>query len=270
MTRAASWTVGLALCLAAAPAVARAETPHRIGLVTRVTGEASVVRQGKPEPQALRFKDDVHSGDALRTAPASVLRVLLYGTTLLAAGESSAVRVVDARGRTTIDLDAGKLSVVVTQSAGRPDDLVEIRTPNAVATLRGTSIVAEVAAAVTSLYVLSGTVDVRAADAARPVTLRAFQAVSVTASGPGAVQTLAPDVATRLMQDFRLTPQHTAAPETAVKSIGERGQTEAEEEARVLRRQGVKGVPGGLDPSRRPVVPIQPQIPAGQGPRACC
>jgi len=279
MTLAVARTTGLVVLALLVPGAARAgaEAPHRIGLVTRVTGEASVVRAAQPEPRPLRFKDDVVSGDVVRTTPQSLVRVLLYGTTLVAAGESSAVRIVDDRGRTTLGLETGKLSVIVTRSVGRPDDQVEIRTPHAVVTLRGTSVVAEVAPAAgpgvearTSLWVLSGEADVRPDGASRAITVRAFESVSVTAAGASAVRALAADAATRLMQDFRLTPQQPDAPGEAMKSIGERGQAEAEAEARALRRQGVKGIPSMTDPARRPVVPIQPQIPAGQGPRACC
>ncbi|WP_300037727.1 FecR family protein [uncultured Roseobacter sp.] len=79
----------------------------------------------------------------------------------------------------TLELLDGAILIEV-EPGTRP---TQIRTPNAIAAVRGTTYVVEVTAAQTSVFVIDGEVSVRrVSDAARTVRLRAGQGVDVSDS----------------------------------------------------------------------------------------
>jgi hypothetical protein len=94
----------------------------------------------------------------------------------------------------------------------RAGDLLEVKTPTAVAGIRGTVVVAEVLDADHSvLTVLKGVVDVRGLDAGRvvgpPRVVRALQRVTVARGDPVPLpQAVTPDAARYLGQEFRAAP----------------------------------------------------------------
>jgi ferric-dicitrate binding protein FerR (iron transport regulator) len=257
-----------AVVVAALPASGSAQTPTRLGVVTTLAGDATVARAGGA-PRALAFKDEVFAGDTIRTAAGGLVRVLMRGSTLVAIGETSAVGLAADAARSTVRLDGGTVSVVV--GGDRPAPL-DIRTPHATASLRGTSVIAQTGAAPAggvTFYVLRGAIEVKAAGAAG-ATVKALESATVTGGKIGPVVPLSKERAAGLLKDFRLVPAHPDAPAEAVKALGERGATEAEREAKVLRDQGVRGLPKTEDPNRRPVVPIQPNIAPTTAPKGCC
>lgn len=156
------------------------------GVVTTLSGQASVVR-GTSDRAPLKFKDDVFLRDKISTGQQSVAKLLLGGKALVTVRELSTLTVTEEVGRSTVDLEAGKVALAVARARMQPGEVVEIRTPNAIAAVRGTVVVVEVIQAsaqatpgpvpvVTNLYVLSGTAD---------VLLRGIPGATPTSVGPG-------------------------------------------------------------------------------------
>jgi hypothetical protein len=117
-----------------------------------------------------------------------------------------------------VDVIAGRAAVAVAREKMRRGDLVEVKTPNAVAGIRGTVIVAEVRDAGHSVItVLKGVVDVKRLDGGRVVgqatVVNALQRVAVVTGTPvPSPQTIAPDAAKSLGQEFRLGPPRSTPP----------------------------------------------------------
>src|SRR5437763_104730 len=83
--------------------------------------------------------------------------------------ERSVLTITETPNRSTIDLDSGKFALAVAREKMRPGEEILIRTPNAVAAVRGTVVITEVnrqsaqaggsaPAVLTNFYVLRGTV----------------------------------------------------------------------------------------------------------------
>jgi hypothetical protein len=131
------------------------------------------------------------------------------------------VTITEAPGLSTVDVLAGRAAVAVAREKMRAGDLIEVKTPNAVAGIRGTVIVAEVVDTDHSVItVLKGLIDVTRLDGGRavgtPRPVRALERV-VLLSGMGvpAPQRLSADDARHLGQQFRLTPpRSTSSPAT--------------------------------------------------------
>src|SRR2546428_2819372 len=139
---------------AACALVAANPAPGRLGMVTTLVGAATLAR-GTAAPRPVAFKDEVKPGDTIRTTPGALVRVLVRGATLVAIGESSTVALGADAGRSNVRLESGTVSVVV--SGDKPAPL-DIRTPHATASLRGTSVIAQTPSggAATTFYVLAG------------------------------------------------------------------------------------------------------------------
>jgi hypothetical protein len=210
------------------------------GVVTTLSGQATVARAALPAPAALKFKDDVFMRDRISTAENSLLRVLLRGQALVTVRELSVFTVTEEAGRGAVDLDSGKIAFGLVPQRLRPGQSYELRTPNAVAAVRGTVVVAEVArrssqagqAAVpvqTDLSVLSGFIDVflRFVPGAPAIRLNAMETLSIVGNVLGQTRPLTPGDVARLMANLRPRPQHTATPEAARRAVKGRQQLEA-------------------------------------------
>jgi hypothetical protein len=137
MTR---WTASavLAVLLAALhPAAATAQTSDAVGVVTTLDGRATVARPALTAPLALKFKDDVFGRDRISTQENSLVRVLLGGKAILTVRELSQVTINEEPGRAVVTLPSGKVVLAVAKQRMRPGESIEIRTPNAVAAVRG-------------------------------------------------------------------------------------------------------------------------------------
>src|SRR5438552_9107360 len=130
MLRFARLVTALALLLLL-PSLALAQT--RAGVVTNLEGSATAARSRAPEPVALKFKDDVFLNDRIVTADRSIVRLLLGGKAVVTVRERSALTITEIPGRSTIDLDSGKIAVAVAREKMKPGDTIEVKTPNAVA-----------------------------------------------------------------------------------------------------------------------------------------
>jgi hypothetical protein len=152
------------------PALAAAQAT-KAGVVTTLEGNVTAARTSAPQPVALKFKDDVFVNDRVVTGDRSLARLLLGGKAVVTVRERSALRITEVPGRSTVDLDSGKVAVAVAKDKMRPGEQVEVKTPNAVAAVRGTVFIAEVirstasadnaqAGTTANFYVLTGQVAV--------------------------------------------------------------------------------------------------------------
>ena len=124
------------------PSLALAQT--RAGVVTNLEGSATAARSRAPEPVALKFKDDVLLNDRIVTGDRSIVRMLLGGKAVVTVRERSAFTITEVPGKSTINLDSGKIAVAVAKDRMNPGELLEVKTPNAIAAVRGTVFIIEV------------------------------------------------------------------------------------------------------------------------------
>lgn len=130
------------LLVALSPLLVLAQT-QPVGVVTTLTGEATLARTALPAPLILKFRDDVFERDRIATGEKSIVRVLLGGKAIVTVRELSVLTITEEPGQATIDLASGKIGVAVVKQRMRPGETLNIRTPNAVAAVRGTVFVVE-------------------------------------------------------------------------------------------------------------------------------
>lgn len=274
------------LLLAASPALASAQTavePGRgVGVVTTLAGTATVARAALPSPQPLRFKDDVFVRDRISTAEKSIVRVLLGGKALVTVRELSALTITEEVGRSTVDLASGKIAMGVARQRMRPGEVIEIRTPNAIAAIRGTVLVVELIPEpgsggapryTTKVHVLHGLVEVSDPNnpGAPPQQVGTLESWSRTGDGPFSLAPLGPTAADRLFADLRSAPQFAEGPEELMTLVTSREQARAVAVAEYLASDagggGDRGTPGASEPrsdsiSHRTDAPVIPTLPA--------
>ena len=179
--------VALAATLAAwTPAAAEGGRPA--GIVTALVGTATVSRASLGAPRVLKFRDDVMLHDRIATGDESLARILLGGKAVITVRERSVVTITELPHVSTVDVESGKIALAVAKERMRPGESIELRTPNAVAGIRGTVVIAEVTrqggAASTRFTLLTGVIEVLRLDAARrPIgaasVLNPLQTISV-------------------------------------------------------------------------------------------
>ena len=218
----------LASAIATLATASFATAQERAGVVTTLEGKVTVVRASSPELTPLKFRDAIFVRDRIATGKESFARILLGGKAVVTIREFSAVTITEVPGVATVAVGSGRVAVAVARERMRPGDLVEVRTPNAVAGIRGTVIVAEVFDAQHSIItVLKGVIDVTRLDAGRaagPATvLNALQQVTITGPNPvSAPQPISIDAAQKMGADFRSAPPRNApSASTAAVSQGE-------------------------------------------------
>jgi hypothetical protein len=200
---------------------AQAEGQERAGVVTTLEGTVTVTRASLSQPAPLKFKDDIFVKDRIATGANAVARILLGGRAVVTVREHSVVTITELPGVSTVDVAAGRAAVAVARERMRPGDLVEVKTPNAVAGIRGTVIVAEVKDADHSVItVLKGVIDVKRIDSGQVLgnatIVSALQRVAVVSGAPvPPPQMIAPDSAKQLGQEFRVAPPRTTPPAVA-------------------------------------------------------
>jgi len=211
----------LALALLVVPtATVQASAPAGAGVATAVTGQVTVSHAASPGSLPLHFKDEVFLRDRISTASQSLARLLLGKKALLTVRELSELELIDQSGISTIQLVLGKVAIGVARQRMRPGEIVEIRTQNAVAAIRGTVVVAETltppgaSTPVTRLHVLSGYIDVTTPGNPGAPPLRMVAPSSVTVTGNTMDTPVPLDAAARatLLSDLRpAQPQHVDA-----------------------------------------------------------
>ena len=206
-----TWTHRALLTLAvfsfALGLAAPAWSQEKVGVVTTVVGPVSVVRTSMA-PAALKFKDDVFVNDRVTTGDEAMTRILLGGKVVVTARERSTITITEVPGLATIDLGTGRIAVAVDRTRMKPGERVDVRTPHAVAGVRGTVLVVEAKASTSTVTVLKGLVEVARLDASgRPVgaitRVAAQQAVSVRNNVlPARPQAITPGRSQELSKEF--------------------------------------------------------------------
>jgi len=204
--------LALVALVVAAPASAFAQ-PTKAGVVTTVRGTATVSRASLSQPVPLKFKDDVFAQDRVSTGDDSVARILLGGRAIVTVRERSSLTITEVPHVSTIDVGVGRAAIAVAKERMKPGETIEIRTPNAVAGIRGTIVVVEVdqgpAALTTRFTVITGEVLVRQLQGGQPfgggVTLGANQQAQFTGHTPPATRSLSSSEARQLSNSFKTT-----------------------------------------------------------------
>ena len=257
------------LLLVACPALAWAQssggTSRNVGVVTTLAGHATVARAALPSPQPLRFKDDVFLRDRITTAERSIVRVLLGGKALITVRELSALTITEDAGRSTIDLSSGKVAMGVLRQRMRPGEVIEIRTPNAIAAIRGTVLVVELIPEpggssgapryTTKVHVLHGLVEVSDPQnpGAPPAQVGALETWSRTGSDPSVLAPLSPTAVEQVFAGLHSPPQISEGPREFIRSMTAREQAKAVAVAEFLAPEAAGAGAGG--DSSAPAVP---------------
>jgi hypothetical protein len=249
------------VAVAAIAAGTQAHAQERAGVVTTLEGNVTVSRAALPQPAPLRFKDDIFVRDRIATSKDSIARILLGGRAVVTVREHSTVTITEAPGVATVDVATGRVAVAVAREKMRPGDVLQVKTPNAVAGIRGTVIVAEVFDANHSVItVLKGTIDVRRREAGgvvgAAVIVNALQRVSVTGDAPlSGPQAVAPAAARELGQEFKPGPPRGMPPAVNAAISASAVDHAAKELAALPRRIAVdRRGPGPLDDDADDVV----------------
>jgi hypothetical protein len=251
-------TLGSASVVGAEPALAgRGGSGRGVGVITTLSGSASVARAALPAPQPLRFKDDVFLRDRISTAEKSIVRVLLGGKALVTVRELSTLTITEETGRSTVDLTSGKIAMGVLRQRMRPGEVIEIRTPNAIAAIRGTVLVVELTRApgavggaaryTTNVHVLHGLVEVSDPNnpGAPPTTVGTLESWSRSGSDPSAVIPLSRGAANQIFADLRSAPQIAEGPSELMHAVTVREQARAVAVAEFLAPEISKATGGG-------------------------
>jgi hypothetical protein len=207
--------IAMAAALLCLPAIAAAQTEESAGVVTTVNGDATLIRAvAAARPVSLQMRDEIFVRDRIHTQPHSLVRVLLGGKALITVRELSVLTVTEEAGRVTVDLQSGKIGVAVVKGRMRPGEVIEIRSPNATAAVRGTVFVVEVdpvkaggaiPITTTRVHLFHGALDVSARlDPAQPtVRLAELQSVVVAGNALGSVRPLSRDAVAALTADLK-------------------------------------------------------------------
>jgi len=247
----------LLVCPALAWAQSAGDTRRNVGVVTTLAGNVMVARATSPSPQPLRFKDDVFLRDRITTAERSIVRVLLGGKALVTVRELSALTITEDTGRSTVDLSSGKLAMGVLRQRMRPGEVIEIRTPNAIAAIRGTVLVVELIAEpggssgapryTTKIHVLHGLVEVSDPKnpGAPPAQVGTLESWSRTGSDPSALVPLSPAAAEQVFAGLHSPPQIAEGPSEFIQNVTAREQAKAVAVAELLAPEVIGAGAGG-------------------------
>lgn len=192
----------------------------RAGVVTTVEGKASIARASVQSPLPVKFRDDVFLRDRITTGEKSIVRVLLGGKATVTARARSVVTITEVPGTATITLTQGKIAVAVSKDKMKPGDAVQIATPNSIAAIRGTLVVAEASRGQSVITVVRGLIDVTRVDpgtgrtTGAPVFVGALQTLAVHGSAPAPLPqpaSITAEQATSMAAEFRVLPKNPPA-----------------------------------------------------------
>src|SRR5262245_36135916 len=199
------------------------------GVVTTLEGTVTATRVALPQPVPLKFRDEVFLRDKIVTGDRSLARLLLGGKAIVTIRERSALTVTEIPGRSTVEMDSGKIGVAVARDKMRPGESVDIRTPNAIVAVRGTVVVAEVTrataqaagappAVTSAFYLLRGSAEATGLDPATgapigpPVNVGVLTSFRVTGTAPPVVAPIPPEQVAQITAGLSPSrPQHTSA-----------------------------------------------------------
>lgn len=221
-----------ALVLTLVPVSAWAQAQPQVGIVTTLEGQATVSRLATPASLPLKFKDSIFERDKINTAEKSIVKVLMGGKAVVTVRELSVLTITEDLGKTTVNLESGKIAVSVARQLMKPGDRLEVHTPNAVAAVRGTIFVVEVTrqgaqlgggslGANTQVTSVSGTVEVGSrSNPANTTLLTAYHSVGAGSGPLGRVNTVTPLAMQGLLAGFVHRPQFGMRGDTLAATVG--------------------------------------------------
>jgi len=234
-------TLAVASCLLALllfPSWAPGQTGQGLGIVSTISGQATISRTSLPQPVPLQFKDSVFNRDRISTAENSTVRVLMGGKALVTVRELSVLTITEELKRSTVGLQSGKIALGVVRERMRPGESIDVHTHNAVAAVRGTVIVVEIiqasaqasgdpGALTTNVHVLRGSAVVYPTNlpGSSGTTVAEFQTYSQIGNVLGAIRPLTPAAVTQLLSNLQTTPQFGQSSGGAVDQITSHEQT---------------------------------------------
>ena len=115
---------------------------------TLVAGLVLALATGTPsDPQP--FRSQIRMTERIDTRDRLFARLLFSGRVMILAREDSLLSITEVARATTIEVHSGRVAVTVDRENLHPEDLVEVRTPHAVVTVPGSTLVVQVADAST-------------------------------------------------------------------------------------------------------------------------
>lgn len=179
------------------PVLAGASERPKAGVVTALHGEAMVARAVFQKAIPLKFKDNVFLKDRIDTRENSAVRLLLGGKALVTVRELSTFTITEEPGKAVVDLKVGTLALGLVKNLLKPGEVIEVRTPNAVAGVRGSLIRVSVKIidgnSYTTVSVLEASKTVTVAPRANPAALlHLLSDDMVSISGDGAATKIGP------------------------------------------------------------------------------
>lgn len=251
------------------------------GKVFSLIGQATVTRAPVAAPASLKLSDDVFVRDRLATAEKSLLKVTLGPRAIVTVRELSTLTITEQTGRSALGIEAGKIAFGLRSQPGAPAQLYEIRTPNAVAAVRGTVLVVETRRLPgpapdggppfhSELSLLDGGPVNVAGGASGAVVMQGSQALSVIGNTFSGVRILTPAARAAALAGLTAPRPIGPVPEAARGAIASQQQQAAAEDARDAQEAAnFGGGPDGkltdLPDSVNKQVPILPQV----SPRRC-
>lgn len=247
----------LAAALALVPWTAQAQ---KVGVVTTAQGQVTVSRPAS-RPAAVKFREEVFVRDRIATGERSLARILFGDKAVVTVTEHAALTITDRPKTSVIDVGLGRLALTVARERMKRSEAIEIRTPHAVAAIRGTVVVVEVVRTpstpdgyLTRLTLLKGAVDVQAihprsrAPIGPPTPLRTRETVMVDADGARAPRALSSAEAERIAASFRVPPRRGPMSAQATEGVTKEATAEhvreaMEHVARFSRERGGDGKP---------------------------
>jgi hypothetical protein len=214
------------------PVLAWAQAAPEVGVVTTMQGQATVARLASTTALPLKFRDSIFERDRINTGENSIVKVLMGGKAIVTVRELSVLTITEDLGKTTINLESGKIAVAVARQRMKPGDRLEVHTPNAVAAVRGTVFVVEVKrqgaqegggnlGANTEVTTVHGTVEVGSlANPTHTALVNAFQSLGIAGSNLGRIGNLTQQQMTIVLADFANLPRRGFNQDTSAALIG--------------------------------------------------
>jgi hypothetical protein len=152
---------------------------------------------------------------AIATVGNSTLRMLLAGKAIATVRERSEWSITETGGLAGLALSDGRIGLTIARQLMAHDDILHVRTPNVLASVRGSSVIVEVqrilpGAGIASVFsVLSGPVEIVAVGTTVRVGSR--QPLRIRDNVVGLVEGLSNEETELLAADFKGTRQHSSA-----------------------------------------------------------
>lgn len=213
-------------------------TEEAIGLITALEGEVFLFRPGETVGEQAQLKDDIFLQDTIVTGDRSKVKIVFKDDSILSLGENTRMEITEfvfqpeQNFRQSIfTVTLGKLRVLIGRLFGE-DSRVQVRTPTAIAGVRGTYFIVNVISEeITEIIVLEGEVEVMNIldTVVGEVTLRANESTQIQLNLPPAAPIIVPPQTletlkqeTQLIEETPLEeiPQGTEAPGGDIKTAG--------------------------------------------------